>query len=334
MPDLTWRDADRGRTVILRQGLLAAAAEVLAANGWREFELLSTERALAEATGLSDAAGRTHLVPRGPVPDAAAAILDQVESDRLVAHGGGRVIDSAKAIAAVRAGEVAAIPTTLSGAPMTAIHRLPAGHQGVAGLRPTLVLADPGAMTSLPEPKLRATAMNALAHGAESLYTPIADEVSRDAALRGADLIASSLEADPGERDRSELALGALLCGLAVDRAGIALHHVLGQTIVRVCGTPHAETYAALLPVTMDAMRERAPEQIAALAEAIGTAPGEIEDRIAELAGGRRHLGELGAKPDCVEEALEVAMARPELFHMTPGEVGADQLRAILERAW
>jgi maleylacetate reductase len=261
-------------------------------------------------------------------------LLDEVGSDRLVAHGGGRVIDSAKAIAAVRAGEVAAIPTTLSGAPMTAIHRLPAGHQGVAGLRPTLVLADPEAMTSLPEPKLRATAMNALAHGAESLYTPIADEVSRDAALRGAQLIASSLDAEPGERDRSELALGALLCASAVDRAGIALHHVLGQTMVRVCGTPHAETYAALLPVTMDAMRERAPEQIAVLAEAIGTDPDGIGDRIAELAGGRHHLGRLGASPGCVEEAVKVAMARPELFHMTPGELGADHLRDILERAW
>jgi alcohol dehydrogenase class IV len=334
MPDVTWRDADRGRTVILRQGLVSAAPEVLPENGWVQFELLSTERAIAQAPGLTDAAGRTHLVPPGPVPDAAAAILDDVGSDRLVAYGGGRVIDSAKAIAAVRAGDVAAIPTTLSGAPMTAIHRLPTGHRGVAGVRPALVLADPDAMTSLPEQELRATAMNALAHGAESLYTPIADEISRDAALRGAELIARALDAELAERDRSELALGALLCASAVDRAGIALHHVLGQTIVRVCGTPHAETYAALLPVTMDVMRERAPEQIAALAGAIGTDPGRIEERIAELAGGRRHLGELGADRTCVEEALDVAMARPELFPMTPGELERDHLRDILQRAW
>ena len=334
MSDVSWRDADRGRTVVLRQGLLAVAPEILAENGWEEFELLSTERALADAPGLADAAARTHLVPSGPVPEAAASVLDEVGSERLVAHGGGRVIDSAKAIAAVRQGEVAAIPTTLSGAPMTAIHRLPAGHQGYGGVRPALVLADPEAMTSLPEPELRATAMNALAHGAESLYTPIADETSRDAALRGAELIARSLESAPGERDRSELALGALLCASAVDRAGIALHHVLGQTVVRVCGTPHAETYAALLPVTMDAMSERAPEQIAALAAAIGAEPDRIEDRIVELAGGRRGLGELGADPACVDEALDVAMSRPELFHMTPGEVERDHLRDVLQRAW
>ena len=40
------------------------------------------------------------------------------------------MIDAAKAIAAVRGGRVAAIPTTLSGAPMTTIHRLPEGHTG------------------------------------------------------------------------------------------------------------------------------------------------------------------------------------------------------------
>ena len=84
-------------------------------------------------------------------------------------------------------------------------------------------------------------------------------------------MLAGALDQEPAKRDRSALALGALLCAIAVDRAGIALHHVLGQTTVRVLGTPHAETYAALLPHTMGAMRERAPEQIEALAVALGT---------------------------------------------------------------
>ena len=86
--------------------------------------------------GDGEAAQRVHLVPAGPVPKASAAIIDDVGSERLVAFGGGRVIDSAKAIAAVRGGEVAAIPTTLSGAPMTAIHRLPEGTPPRAGSGP------------------------------------------------------------------------------------------------------------------------------------------------------------------------------------------------------
>ena len=118
-----------------------------------------------------------------------------------------------------------------------------------------------------------------------------------------------------------------------MDRAGIALHHVLGQTVVREMGTPHAETYAALLPETMNAMRERAPEQIEALAKSLGTDSAGIRERIAELAGHRR-LGELGADRDRIGDVLDVAMARPEVSHMTPGEVERSDLAAILEAAW
>jgi alcohol dehydrogenase class IV len=228
---------------------------------------------------------------------------------------------------------VAAIPTTLSGAPHTAIHRLPEGRDAAAGVRPALVVAYSDAMTSAPEPQLRATAMNALAHGADSLFTPLADEVSREAGLRGAELLAQTLDQSPEKRDRVALALGAMLCGIAVDRAGIALHHVLGQTTVRVLGTPHAETYAALLPHTMAAMRARAPEQAEQLASALGTEGDGLQARIAELAGNRR-VGELGADRGRIDEVVGAAMTRPELEHMTPGEVRPADLSAILEAAW
>jgi alcohol dehydrogenase class IV len=307
----------------------------LAEQGWDSFELLSTARALADASGLADGAVRVQLVAPGQVDEVSAKLLDEVGSERVVAFGGGRVIDATKAVASISGAEVAAIPTTLSGAPITGFHRLPAGHESEASgfARPSLVLAYADAMTSAPEPQLRATAMNALAHGSDSLFTPLADEDSRATGLRGVELIARALDQSPGRRNRSALALGALLCGIAVDRAGIALHHVLGQTAVRVLGIPHAETYAALLPHTMEAMQGRAPEQAEALAEALGTDPADLRQRIAELAGDR-HLGELGADRGRVDEVLDMAMARPELEHMTPGEVRREDLAAVLEAAW
>ena len=66
-------------------------------------------------------------VPPGPVPDAAAAVRERVNDRPLVALGGGRVIDAAKAIAGADGLPVAAIPATLSGAEMTPFHRMPAG---------------------------------------------------------------------------------------------------------------------------------------------------------------------------------------------------------------
>jgi alcohol dehydrogenase class IV len=324
------------RRLLLYGGPITDPAATLERAGWHGCELFSTDRALADAPDLREAGKRIHLVPEGRVDEVSAAMLDEIGSDRLVALGGGRVIDTAKAVAAVSGAEVAAIPTTLSGAPITGFHRLPAGREAeVSGFsRPSLVLAYTDAMTSAPEPQLRATAINALAHGADSLYTPLADPVSGGAALRGAGLIAAALDQPAEDRDRAGLALGALLCALAVDRAGIALHHVLGQTAVRLLGTPHAETYAALLPHTTEAMRDRAPEQIEALAGALGTPPERIGKRIAELAGQRR-IGELGADRARIDEVLDQAMARPELSRMTPGrQVERSELAAILDAAW
>jgi alcohol dehydrogenase class IV len=327
--------SDDLRTLLLYGGPITEPVETLTRRGWEAFGLLSTERALGDDGGLVAAAERVHLVPASPVDEASAALVNEAGSDRLVALGGGRVIDTAKAVASVTGAEVCAIPTTLSGAPITGFHRLPAGRESeVSGfVRPPLVIAYADAMTSAPEPQLRATAMNALAHGADSLFTPLTDPLSRETALRGAELIAGTLDQPPEERDRGALALGAMLCAIAVDKAGFALHHVLGQTTVRVLGVPHAETYAALLPRTMEEMRGRAPEPIEALAGALGTDPGTIGERIDEL-GGRRRIGELGADRDRVDEVVEVAIARPELERMTPGEVERSHLAGILESSW
>jgi alcohol dehydrogenase class IV len=327
--------SDDRRVLLLYGGPITEPVETLGRLGWDAFGLLSTERALADGTELVEAAERVHLVPENPVDQASSALAHEVGSDRLVALGGGRVVDSAKAVASVTGAEVAAIPTTLSGAPITGFHRLPAGRESEATgfVRPSPVVAYTDAMTSAPEPQLRATAMNALAHGADSLFTPVADEESRQTALRGAELIANALDQAPEQRDRAALALGALLCAIAVDRAGFALHHVLGQTTVRVLGIPHAETYAALLPLTMEAMRDRAPEQFEALAGSLGADPDGLRARINEL-GGHRRIGELGADRGRIDQVVDGAMARPELAQMTPGEIDRSDLVAILEAAW
>jgi maleylacetate reductase len=330
--EFTWRDGER--TILFGEGLLRKALEKLRERGWDRYELLTSPRALADApVELAKAAAAVHEVPPGPVPEVSAEILEQVTVPTLVALGGGRVIDSAKAIAAVRGGRVCAIPTTLSGAPMTTIHRLPEGAQAPHLIRPALVFADPAEMTGQPEPQMRASAMNALAHGADSLYTPLANPLSRVAALRGAALIAAALDAPEPERDASELALGALLCASAIDSALFALHHVVCQSLVRVLRIPHAETNATMLPWTMEAMRERAPEAIAALAEALGTDPDGIGDRIEELGGGRRHLGDLAADPSRVDTAVDAILHRGELG-MTPNPPDRDELRRIIDAAW
>ena len=332
--DFTWRDGER--TIVFREGVLAETPQLLAGGIWERFELLTTPRALGAAPlELAERATAVHEVARGPVPDAAAAIIDSVHNPTLVALGGGRVIDTAKAIAAVRGGRVCAVPTTLSGAEMTTIHRLPAGHEHEAPhlVRPALVIVDPTEMTTLDDLPLRASAMNSLAHGAEALYTPLANPVATLVALRGAELLAAALELPAEERDRAALALGSLLCAHALDSAGYALHHVVCQTLVWVLGTPHAETNATILPLTMEAMRSRAPATIESLAEALGADASGIRERIEALGGGPRRLGDLGAERNRLRRALDAILSRAELQN-TPDPPGREELERLLEAAW
>jgi alcohol dehydrogenase class IV len=342
--DFTWRDA--GRTVVFRRGGVADAVEVLREQGVEQFELLSTERALGELDdgGLAAAATRVHEVARGQVPAAAAALTDAlapppqaeegVQVRPLVALGGGRVIDVAKAIAAISGASVAAIPTTLSGAPMTAIHRLPAGAEERARgmVRPSLVIADPEAMASQPEGELRASAMNALAHGADTLYVPLSNPVSEMTALRGAGLIAAALDQEREERDRADLAFGSLLCGYAIDSAGLGLHHLVCQTLVRICGTPHAETNAAILPHALAFLAEQVPQPYEDLAAALGTDRSGLQQRVEEL-GQPRPLGELGGDESKLDEAIEAMLKRPELARV-PGSPSRDDLTELVRSAW
>jgi alcohol dehydrogenase class IV len=328
-----WRDA--GRVVVFRAGGVEQAPQLLREHGFDGFELLTTPRALLGAPELEATARATHAVALGQVPELAADLLVRARSAQLVAFGGGRVIDTAKAIASVSGARVAAIPTTLSGAEMTGIHRLPASAEMrvQAMVRPELVVADPEAMTGRAEPMLRASAMNALGHGADSLYTPFASPVSRMTALRGAELIAASLDQEPPERDRAALAQGAILCGYAIDSGAFALHHVVCQTLVRICGSPHAETNAAILPRAMAFMTPRAPDDIAALAEALGTDPAEIEPRILELGGNPPGLREVGADHSKLDDAVDSMLLRAELA-FTPEPPSRDELGQLIEAAW
>jgi alcohol dehydrogenase class IV len=252
----------------------------------------------------------------------------------LVALGGGRVVDVAKAIAAISGAEVVAIPTTLSGAEMTGIHRLPAGAESRARgmVRPSLVIADPEAMTGQEERDLRASAMNALAHGADTLYLPNSNPVSEKTALRGAALIAGALDEEREERDRANLALGSILCGYAIDSAGIGLHHLVCQTLVRICGTPHAGTNAAILPHALSYLAERAPEPYERLAAALDDERDRLAERVAEL-GRPPRLSVVGGDESKLDEAIEAMQKRPELQHV-PGPPTAEDLMRLVQQAW
>ena len=331
--EFTWIDGER----LIRYGAGVAdqAPDVLAGRGFDRFALLTTERAAAQAPAVAHAADVVLHVPDGPVPEAAAAVRGDVGGRPLVALGGGRVIDSAKGIGGADSLPVAAIPTTLSGAEFTRFHRMPAGVDEFVLVRPSVVVCDSNLMASQPLPGVAASALNAMAHAVESLYTPLTNPGAQLCGLEAIALLAAGLgEAEP---DRPKLALGALLAGWASGSAGYAFIHVLCQTTVRVAGTPHAQTYAVMLPHGLRLLEPRLPELLTRVAAALGAndpAPELAAARAAHL-GAQAHvvrLSSLGVTEDQVSEIVEQAAARAELQN-TPDAPGPAELDALLHAA-
>jgi alcohol dehydrogenase class IV len=269
-----------------------------------------------------------HEVAPGRVDEIAGALLGEVDPGApIVALGGGRVIDTAKALAAASVpGErppVAAVPTTLSAAEMTSVHRRAAGADGaLPGVRPALVVNDPALSASQPAVELAASAANALAHAAEGPATRRASPVPTLAGREAARLIGAAYAAG-GEPDRDALALAALLSGYAIDSAGYGLHHVLSQTLARFAGVGHGQANAVMLPYTLAALERRGAADAGRL---VGLAT-DLAFRAQAV-----HLRELGVDEATLDRCADAAAERSEL-DQTPPRPDRDELRALYAAA-
>ncbi|MDA0183764.1 iron-containing alcohol dehydrogenase [Solirubrobacter phytolaccae] len=349
-----WQDGER--LIVFGEG---AAAHAVATLGGPGYTLLTTERAKEAAPGVVTAAGEVHTVPSGHVDDLAASLLDAVSGDRIVALGGGRVVDVAKAIVAAQdagaggaahgasgafpgAGAAAAhrafagplramaIPTTLSGAEMTRIHRHAAGvAESTPRVRPAVVIIDPALAASQPVAELAASSLNALGHAVEAPSVINANPVATLAAHEAARLLAAGWQAD--EPDREALALGSLLAGYALDNTALALHHVLAQTLVRVAGLAHGPANAAVLPVTIGALAKRTPDAIAALNAAVGEDLVQVALRVRERTGAGG-LRDLGVEPAVLAACADAAATRPQL-KLTPPPADRVEILGLYENA-
>jgi alcohol dehydrogenase class IV len=324
--DFTWQDGER--TIRFGRGVLADAPSLLG----DPYILLTTERAQAAAPAVVEGAAAVHLVGPGLVDELASELLEAVGGGLIVALGGGRVIDTAKAIAGARDGaRVAAIPTTLSAAEMTAVHRRPKGLESRARqVRPAIVINDPDLCGSQPVSELAASSANSLAHAVEAPATTLASPVPTMAAREAARLIdvAWLVEGeDPPYLGREQLALAALLSGYAIDAARYGLSHVMSQTLVRVGGAGHGQANAAVLPAAIGALEQRNPRRV----DPDGTLT-ELARRLARRAGADG-IRRLGVAEERLEACADAAAQRAEL-DVTPPRADRDELLALYRQAW
>jgi alcohol dehydrogenase class IV len=328
-----WRDGER--LVVFGRGALAEAPETL---GGASYTVLSTPRAMDSAPLVVQGAREVLEVPAGRVDELAADLRPRISGELLVALGGGRVIDVAKALAAAGPPRsVAAIPTTLSGAEMTAVHRHVAGVPAdTPRVRPAIVLNDPALSASQPVKELAASAANALGHAAEGPLTPLASPVPALAAMEATRLIVGALPGvgpAPGDQpDRDSLALGALLAGYVIGSTGYGLHHVLAQTLVRFAGISHGTANAVMLPHSLIALARRSPAALERFGEAMGGNPPEVAARVCALSGVTR-LRDADVTQETLDRCAAEAAGRPELV-LTPPAAEEAELRELYAAAW
>jgi alcohol dehydrogenase class IV len=324
-----WQDGER--LIVFGRGELEQADRLLEPG----YVLLTTPRAAVGAPQLVERAARVHHVDSGRVDELAAELRPQVRGELLVALGGGRVIDTAKALAAADPPRrVAAIPTTLSGAEMTAIHRQATGvAPDTPRVRPALVLCDPALAASQPPPEMAQSAANALGHAVEGPLTPLGNPVATLAALEAARLLSAQDSSELAQVTRDQLALGAILAGYVIGSTGYGLHHVLSQTLVRFAGIGHGTANAIMLPHSIEALQSRSLGPfLDSLSRALGRDPGELARRLRDL-GGPRTLREAGVAEADLELCARQASARPEL-QMTPPAPDERELRELYGAAY
>lgn len=318
----TWQDGER--TIRFGAGALADGPALLGEG----YTLLTTPRAAALAPGIVAAAGTVHEVAPGRVDDLAGDLLGEVRGELLVALGGGRVIDTAKAVAGSGAlpgtPRVAAVPTTLSAAEMTFLHRGARDAPAPRFVRPAIVINDPVVCASQPEAELAASAGNALAHAIEGPLTTHSSPVPAAAAEQARALIAAGFPQD-GPVDLESLALGALLSGYTIDSTHYGLHHIMSQTLVRLAGAGHGPANTALLPHTARALSRRAHGGVSS--EDLATA-----DRLA-LRSGATSLEAIGVQREQLAPCAAAAASRAEL-DLTPPRADEAELLELYDAAW
>lgn len=242
-----------------------------------------------------------HITVRGePTLDALQTALAQTRGagcDCVVAFGGGSVIDTGKALAALLAnpGEVldylevvgknqplnqpslpcVAIPTTAgTGSEVTrnAVVAVPE-HKVKVSLRsvwmlPRAALVDPELTYSLPPDVTASTGMDALIQVIEPFVSARANAMTdlycREGIRRGSRSLLAAYADGQNAAAREDMAFTSLMGGLALANAGLGAVHGFASPVGGMFDAPHGAVCAALLPgavtVNIRALEQRAPD--------------------------------------------------------------------------
>ena len=274
-----------GEGVLAQVGLIASSfgerALIVAGGGSVPLDALWGK---LNSARIKSAVFQVQSEPDIPTVEAGIDLARKSGCEMVIGFGGGSVLDTAKAIAAmltnpgnlmeylevVGAGKeiskpaspMMALPTTAgTGTEVTrnAViaspeHRVKVSMRGIKMI-PTVALVDPELTYSMPPSVTASTGMDALTQVLEGYVSnranPMTDVVCREGIVRGAKSLLKAFQYGQDKQARQDMCITSLFGGLALANGGLGAVHGFAGPIGGMYQAPHGVICASLLPYVM-----------------------------------------------------------------------------------
>lgn len=294
---------------------------------------------------------------------ALSAAIAETETDVVVALGGSSVSDCVKLALWTLSSQgthdplpYVAVPTTLSAGEFTGGAGYVDPRDGTKRtitdprLVASCVILDPRMTVLTPDRLWTSTAMKAVEHAVEALWSRYAHPVVDAQALRALRILGTNLDASrdvaAGEA-RAACQIAAWMSIAGVSTGGLRLSHVIGHQIGAHWEIPHGITSAVLLPTVMRFLAPKTLSEQSRVAAALGVdvagrAPEQVAvsaaravEELAESVDLPTRLGATNAVADEIDLVARASVSAATALGLTEDlPQGADDVAAILRQAW
>jgi alcohol dehydrogenase class IV len=166
---------------------------------------------------------------------------------------------------------------------------------------PQIAILDPVVLKSLPKGPAAVSAVDALTHGIEAIFSKQATSLTDAIAVKSLELLVgclrkSILDCDPQAQATNLLA--ASMANIACGNTRLCLAHSLGEPLGGICHIPHGIAVGVLMPHVLAFNAAETPDRVARVAEAFGLSRERrsINDLLGEM---RRLYADIGF-PRCL----------------------------------
>lgn len=280
-------------------------------------------------------------VPEDQVQKARHSVA-KTKPDIILSIGGGSAVGLAKAVALKHPVPIWAVPTTYSGSEMTNIYGITSHSEKIVGRDPNAlpdrVFYDPELSLTLPYKTASKSAVNALAHLVEAVYSTEYNPFTYYRGLLGIKKLYPGLQ-QLGNKNKltkeinEQLLLGASIAGSSLCEVNMSLHHKSAHILGGTFGMDHASVHAVLLPYVFNYQWNSLSEMVKEhLSEAFSSEdpPRALLDTIHNL-GVETTLKAIGFKKEELKPAAEQIS---RINFKSPAPVTSESVQKLLVHAW